>query len=279
MASRRQVLYVNSARRHTGTSSDFKVILGNGVLHAPRGSRTSIAVGEATINRSWLNVKQGANWMEIDGVPVQIPEGNYNALDLRVALSAALPVGWSVTYNRLTAKFTFTRPTNSVPGYLVAFRFIGPLLGFGPATLVVLTSENPQATSTRPARVNGENAILIHSDLTKASGGVLDNLTAVDSFVDSTVIAKVPIDVPPYDNIVFRVQNDLEFFDVQQGHTDAMRIWLTDENDVPVDLQYDWTTTLVVSHEPEQSTELLETVQEARDLLKLMALSKKNILR
>lgn len=279
MNSRRQVIYVNSALRTLGTPSDFRVTLGNGSLHASRGFRTRVAVGEATINRSWFNVKPDHNYILLDNVPKELPVGNYNAIDLRIALSRALPVGWVVSYDRLASRFSITRPDDAEFGYAIAFKSLGNILGFTDNTVVVLTPPNPTAVSTFPARVSGENAVLVHSDMSKSGGSALDNFANIDAFNDSSIIAKIPIDVAPYDNLIFRVQNDLEFFDVPFGHTDAVRFWLTDERNVPLVSQFDWTMTLVVSHEPDDSMDMLETLKEARDLLKLQVLSKKSVLR
>lgn len=273
-----QLLYVNSALRHSGEPYDFRLILGNGALVARRGFRTKIAISEATINRSWYNVREGANTLLLNSQPLDIPVGQYNALDLRVALSTALPAGWTVMYSRLTAKFTFTRPSDGVESYQIQTGPLGPLLGFPMNSTILLSTAAPSVTSFRPARVNSENSILVHADIAKAGGSVLDNLTQTDAFNDSTVLAKIPIDAPPNDNIVYRAQTDLDFVELTQGHADTLRIWLTDENDDILPLGFDWTMTLAVLHVPQDSTDTLETLQESRDLLKLLVLSKKSVL-
>lgn len=276
-ATKKQILYVNSALRNSGSPSDFKVILGNDVLRARKGYRTSLAVGEATINRSWYNVKSGSNVLILNSTTLTIPPGNYNALDLRVALASVLPLGWSVTYDRLTSRYTINT-NGTITTFVLGFQRMGRILGFPDFSTVTLSMGNPSATSTQAARVNGENSIFVRADLTKSGGAILDNTVNRDAFNDSTTIAKIPIDVAPFDNIVYRVQNDLEFFELPQGHTDAIRIWLTDDSGVPLDVAFDWTLTLVVSHEPEESSSMLEAMQETRDLLKLVVLSDKRVL-
>jgi hypothetical protein len=284
-SSRRQILYVSSARRSRGEPHDFHILLGNDVLRARRGFRSRLAISEATVNRSWYNVKEDSRTLTLRAPPagpnllLSIPVGSYNALDLRVALAAALPpTGWQVTYNRLSSKYTITRPADATTIYMLDVLSLGPLLGFPAFSTVMFSQSIPAVTSPQPARVNSENSLLIHTDLTKAGGAVLDNLVNVDQFSDSTVLAKIPIDAPPNDNVIFRMQNDLEFVQLPHGHTDALRLWVTDENNVPLALSFDWTCTLVITHDPDEDTALLETLQESRDLLKLMALSNKSVL-
>jgi hypothetical protein len=281
--TRRQILYVNSSLRNQGEPNDYRIQLGNDVLRARKGFRTRLAIAEATLNRSWYNVKEGANSIQLNSSTITLPVGSYNALDLRVALAQSLPTGWTVVYNRLTSKYSITRPVDATEVYLLSLNSIGPLLGFADSSTVIFSTLLPTITSPQPARVNSENSIYIHTDITKSGGSVLDNMINANTFNDSTVIAKIPIDAPPNDNIIFRMQNDLEFIELPHGHTDSLRLWVTDENNAPLQLSFDWTCTLVVIHEPDDSQDVLNTLQESRDLLKLMALegtlSSKSVLR
>lgn len=271
-SSNRQILFVNSALRSQGTPSDFRIVFGNDVLRAKRGYRTRLAISEATINRSWYNVLHGQNTFTLGDDTYSVPPGQYNTLDLRSMMSSLLPQGWSVTYSRLTSKFTITRPSAGPPVYMLSLNTLGPLLGFVSNSTVFLSADVPSVTSSQPARINVQNSLFVHTDLMKSGGSVLDNMGPDTLFNDSSVLAKIPIDVPPNDNIVFRMQNDLEFVELPHGHTDAMRFWVTDENNVGIPLSFEWTCTLVVIHEPEHDTSLLEVARETRDYLRLQAL-------
>lgn len=280
----RQLLYVNSAKRTTGTPSDFTICLGHESLHSrDTSTSTRLALTEAIINRSWPNVTTSNNAFNLLGTGLQpvtfmIPAGSYNALDLRIALAQALPQGWSVTYSRIQTGFTITRPADEVQIYMLDLQGLAQLLGFTQGSSLILSQLLPSVSSTQPARISAQNCLLVHSDIQKQGNAVLDNQDDAQTFRDSSVIAKIAIDRPPADNLVFRATSELDFVQIPSTNTSTVRLWITDENHVPIQLSFDWTCTLTILHEPKQSTDGLDIAKEVRDLLKLAVLSNKKVL-
>lgn len=275
-----QTIFVSSSLRTAGTPSRFTVSLGNGVLRANPKVKTRCAISEATINRSWFNVREGANAVLFQGgITRYIQPGQYSILDIRTAVQAILEEGVTLSFSRINSKFTFT--STLAYTYTIDLLKLAPALGWTlGASTVTLTQSDFMKTSPYPARISNVNAIYIHADLPKMGDTVLDNLYGDAYFGASTIVQKVPVDSPPDDNIIFRSSSlELDMFDLQEGHVDTVTFWVTDERGDPLDLFFDWSFTLVVQHVPTESTDILETLQESRDLLKLAVLSNENVLR
>lgn len=275
---RRQIFYVNSSQRTSGTSNDFTVNFGS-TLRATRGTRTRLALTEAVIRRSWYNIQKDVNDRIIvnENTVLIVPEGFYNTIDLRVAIASILPSGWLITYSRIANKYTITSPATAGINSIFLEK-IAPLLGWTEGVTILFPLPMTSRTSPNVADVSTENSLLINSDLTRSPYSVLDNMSLADTFVESSIIAKVPVNAAPNDNITFRASTDLEFIDLPNGHVDTLRLWVTNEDGENIRLTNDWTCTFVAIHEPEESTDMLETVQELRDYVKLMVLSDKSVL-
>lgn len=273
----RQLLYFTSSSRASGVPGDFSVILGNRVMSSRMGYVTRAMVAEASIPRTWYSLREGANTFIIQpgNVSVALPIGYLNAIDLRAYLQAALPNGWGVTYSRITNKLTISRPLDAVETYTWDLSgFPKQVLGFSEDTVAFY---NNSTTSRLPIRVNGESAVLLHMDLQKSANGSMDNLES-PSFADSTVMAKIPVNAAPFDNVIFSHEGELQWQEVVATHVDSLRIWLTDDTGALLDLPHDWSFTLVVEQEPRvQADESIAALGDIRDVLKLMALSDKNI--
>lgn len=272
----RQQLYFASSKRSDGRPSDFSVILGNRVLTSKPGCTTRVMVTEASIPRTWYSFRQGANIFHVNpgNVPVIMPIGYLNAIDIRAALQTALPNGWNVTYSRITNRLQIFRPLDAVEAYTFDLTgFPREALGFDSD---YVSFYNNSEFSDLPIRVNSQSAVLLHTDLQKGANGSMDNLYS-QSFSESTVLAKIPVNAAPFDNITYSHEGEMQWQEVQQTHVDSLRIWLTDESGEPIDLPHDWSFTLVVEQEPRALTDT--TLGDIRDILKLIALSDEKILR
>lgn len=275
-----QTLYVSSDLRSQGDPSRFLVSVGNGVLRARKGYTTHCAVIEATINRSWYNVQEGLNYISLfSGAIIRfVPPGQHDVNSLRAAMQTILGTyDIEVSYSRLTGKYTLTG-SNTSPS--IDLGPMGPALGW-PQDSVVVFPENTNyvVSSPLPARISSVTAIYIHSDLSKQGDSVVDNLYGDDFYGSSTIICKVPVNVAPFDNQVFTsssIENDL--FELQDGLVDSIWFWVTDESGKPLDLFFDWSMTILVRHTPKDNTDMIDILEETRDLVKLAVLSNENIL-
>ncbi len=277
-----QTLYISSALRSQGSPSRFLVSVGNGILRGRKGYTTQCAVTEATLNRSWYNVQQGLNYIQLfsGAVKPQIPPGQYDVNSLRAAIQTILgPYNIDVTYSRLTGKYTLQGDAESP---VINMGPLGPVLGWPEnATVSFTTQTNYIVTAPLPARVSTVTAVYIHSDLSKAGDSVVDNLYGGDDFYGaSSIICKVPISVPPFDNQTFvssSLENDL--FELQDGMIDSIWFWVTDDSGRDLELFHDFSFTLLVRHVPhEKNNDVLSVLEEILDLTKLNVLSNENVL-
>ena len=283
---RHQSVFINSANRIPGgTPSDFRVNFNDGMIRAPPGLFASMALVDAVINRSWYNVTAANNTftvLSIEGSSNVFtnPVGSYDVNSFRVALQALLGIVYDVTYDARLNKYTYTYLNTSDPvGY--RFRFsdnrCGELMGFG--TLVGITEIFNSFTplvGTDPVKLSKETAVVIHCDVPTVIGASIDNFS-VSTFDESDVIGVIPMTAAPFDNISFAAATcggggcvyDLAVTDVT-----SMRFYVTDENDRPLDLSFDWTLVLkftFANHDDDKMTALLRDI---RDYEKLKHLDK-----
>jgi hypothetical protein len=265
---RRQLVFVSSRDRHTGTVGSFQVVLGDSVIKRDDGCVVSFALVEATIPRSWPSLRQGENSFWVNGVQCLLPTDAYlNAADLRAAIQALLPPQWLVSFSRQTAKLTFTAPspggTLTIPS--AAMRTV---LGFNSDTLAFTVGSGLTRTSDRPIRVSGENAVLVHADLPQG------HMASVLGGTASQVIAKIPLRVPVFANIVYEDSTSAYEFRVPSlQDVSALNLWLTDENNRPLEPSHDWSMTLRVTHDPLGDTPGGRTAMDkVADTLQLMLL-------
>lgn len=283
MVNRSQLVLINSKQRLTGQPYDFTVNFNDGVLKADKGCFMRITVIETTINRSWYSIQNGANSFNLidsDNNVTQIvfPIAYYNAIDIRTTLTGLLPAGWSVTYNKGTNKYTFTRVSDGKAWYKFVFsNNLCEALGFKVTEQPIFTIASPSVTSSIPIRVNEENAVVVHTDLPRTKFSAVDNHDANNkSFKESTVFCKIPIQCPPFDNVVYQVSTPVFVYDLTANNIGNIHVWITDENDRVLELPYDWSMTWRVDHVPYDTGR--DPITDMRDYMKLMVLSNDKIM-
>ena len=202
----------------------------------------------------------------------------YNALDVRTTLSGLLPSGWSVLYDKKTNKFTFVRANTLTTWYKFVFNnSLYEVLGFNEGEQPIFTIAAPTVVSTVPIRVSEENAVIIHTDIARRKFSSIDNHDTVNkNFKEATILAKIPIEAPPYDNIIYHIQEPIFMYDLTADSLTTVRVWITDENERKLQLPFDWSMALKFDFIPNASNN--DPIMEVRDLLKLMVLSSKKIM-
>jgi hypothetical protein len=97
------------------------------------------------------------------------------------------------------------------------------------------------------------------------------------SFYESDILLKIPIQVAPYDNIVFVSNgNDNYSYKLSVKQVNNMRIWITDENNNPLILPFDWSLTVKLEFSQEADETLQESVSKIENYVKYLALSIQN---
>ena len=134
--------------------------------------------------------------------------------------------------------------------------------------------------STMPVLMMQENSLLIHSNLPRLRMGSIDNLST-NNLKESDVIAKIDLSgFGPYDNIMYAEQSDSHFtFYLSVSALQSMSIYITDQNNNPIPLNIDWTMSIKfiyedVVTEQENAIDNIKLLQEIRDLMKYMVMTK-----
>lgn len=274
------VIFLNSKQRVSGTPYDYYINFNNELIKAPKGHYIQFSVLQASINRSWYSIQEGENTFQITtnigGVQtVTIPVGYYNAIDLRVQLQSTLPT-WTFLYDKKINKFTFTAPNDWVGIAWRRFIFsnssISDLFGFDQTETPTFTQATPTVVSSKPVKVNEDQAILIHTNLPRQKFSALDNTSK--NIVESDVLCALPINSAPFDNVVY-TRNSLDDFtyNVLAHVVHSMRIYVTNEQNTLLRLPYDWQMTLQVKYIPYEQDSNKFVLENIRDMIRLFMLN------
>lgn len=277
---RSKIILVNSANRTLGSPSDFNVSFHDGCIHGNLGDSLKLVVLDACINKSWFTVSESNNMFEVHtnhGLTLRyyIPVGYYDVNTLRAVLVQM--TGFIIKYNKVTNCYTYTMPISNMDDLFyieVTENRCGELLGFGPVPGVYgpIGFYNELITLI-PIKMNKENSILIHCDVPKATCATLDNCSS-RIFQESDVILKICNKCAPFDNIVYESQgSDCFTYDLSVTDITGLRFYVTDENNSPLSLKYDWTITLKIIFMREDDDQLVKVVSEIRDYLHLIVLN------
>lgn len=163
LAPYKDVIYVDSTNRASGNSNQFSINL-TGKFQIPNNYNSIVLVG-ASIPKSFYLVSSSNNTFTLiengTSYTVTIPIGNYNFTSLASQLGASLTsasgsaVTYTVTGNRLTGKYTFTKTgvlatsidfTNSTFARICGFET--DVYSFSGSTLVSVNMVNLQLTNT-----------------------------------------------------------------------------------------------------------------------------------
>jgi hypothetical protein len=232
-------LYLTSANRQSGNINGCLLTFPNRLFYSNNNQKTILKVSLQTliINQSWYNVSSRCNYFKLNGNDVHITEGNPTVYDLLNYFNTTLSSTYTVTYDVITNKFTFTslNPTNTIQPITS-----GHLFGLVNGTTVTGTF-----TSTMPINVQYENSIYLNADFAISSAG-MDNINNTQMSV-SSIIAHIPIVVAPGDDIIyesFKNTNESAELSVNGQGLDSATFSITTNRGYVLNLDYDYTFTL-----------------------------------
>lgn len=274
----RTYLFINSKNRIIGSPWDFIVNFNDELVKAPQNHYMQISVEQVSITRTWFSVQDGFNTFNIvdnnnNTQVITIPEGHYNAYDLRSELQLLMPT-WTITYAKKLNEFTFTRPSNGV----VSYRFVFPhyvvaeLLGFDVNEQPLFTIAQPTKNSSKSIKVNNDASLFVHSSLARQKFSAVDNIEP--TFQESDVLCSIPITAAPFDNIVFNKSNGVDFkFNLFVPAVHQVRFYLTNEQGFVLRTQHDWEIILSVIYLPFAENHNEKLLENIRDMIKLFMLN------
>lgn len=279
------IIFLNSANRLSGSIHDFIINFNDLLIKAPKNHYIQLNVEQVSINRSWFSIQEGFNTFILTNnlnvnTSIIIPEGYYNAFDVRTVLQSQLPL-FTVTYEKLTNKFIFqcndfTGVTNR--RFIFTGNTMSSLLGFNTTETPTFTSLNNIIKSTKPIKVNEDAVILLRSDINKQSLSSLESIGL--DIKESDIICSIPIDAAPFDNVIYNRNNNANFtFNILTPSINKVRFYITNELNVPLKIPYDYSFALSFKYIPYDSTnnKSINLLNDIKDYIKLYLLHDKNI--
>ena len=268
------IIFINSRQRVTGSPYDFYINFNNDLIKCPQGHYMQLSVQQASINRSWYSIQSGYNTFRItdtsgEDTLITIPVGYYNAIDVRATLQSLLP-SWVIAYDRKINKLSFTRPIDGKTSYsfVMPSSVIADLLGFRITDTPTFTIATPTIQSYIPIKVNADSSIYIHTNIPRQKMSAFDNINPM--IQESDVLCAISIQSAPFDNIVFSKNNGAEFaYNVLAPSIHAMRIYVTNEQGIPLQLPYDWDLTLGIDYLPIEQDKSVKILEDIKDYIKL----------
>lgn len=233
----KQVYYVNSRDRISGTDSNFLIKLNiDGNKEFDRIVILDLSIPKSMYNiNSYNNTFIVKNEDELDGERIiTIPHGNYNrktfVSTLTNLLNTLQPSGWSysISYSSSsqpdTAKFTFTITGNS--GIQPSFKFsnnnsLFEIMGFNPNSINSFQSSS--LISENVINFNTEGTYYLHSDMCQDQNNILTSIYTGQTEQQSYIIYHN--DTPLLNSKIFVNKN-----------ADLFNFFLTNEDDLPINL-------------------------------------------
>lgn len=277
-------IFINSKSRISGTPQDFTINFNNDLIKAPKGHFIQLSVEQVSINRSWYSIQEGLNTFDVGNnnggfIRITLPPGYYNAADLRAQLQSQMG-GFIISYDKKLNKFSFTALDFSAGitqwNFTFTIEAIADMFGFNKTETPIMTISNPTVVSSKPIKVNQDASVVIHTNIPRQKLSVLDNFSQ-KTITESDILCVVPIEAPPFDNIVFHRNNSSNYtYNVLAPTIHGMRIYITNEQNVPLYAPYDWVLTLSVKYLPfaEGGTdaENKSILEDMRDMMRLYML-------
>lgn len=198
---RHQYLFVHSAKC-VGTPSDFHLQIDDGLIERHNNEeRIKLTLIDFNMLHNWGNINASNNTMRFVNLTnnavttITIPVGFYSMADIKKYINTAYP-SVVVTYNSNVNRFTFTFTQNHQMEWTSE---IYKVLGFR-------STETPQGTvitstvTCQPRAINNLNIYMYNVQPVKHHN--VENVEG-NSVKKSHMIARIPVNATPYDNIIW----------------------------------------------------------------------------
>lgn len=230
----KQIIYVNSRNRKTGTDNDFEI-----TVNLPSFQKFDrICILSAIIPKSYFNVQNGYNTFilkeDVQQVVITIPPANYNRRSLSGALIDLLnlhsPNNWTynITYPNALIKgddgrYTFEVSGNTAqPELIFDDNGVYELLGFNINSTNIFN--NDVLTSSNVCKIQSEDVIRLHSSISDNNG-------------DDVLLEIYSSSIQTFSNIVWNCPDIIAYSrNITSKSTNNYRFFLTNEDNQPLDL-------------------------------------------
>jgi len=217
---RSHTLYLQSKHRTTGTASQYTVALPDLIQSDPNLELFKVSLVAFTTYNDMLQVKDGKDTININGVNHVIPHGTYTYQKLAKAIQSSIgkPVIWNTETNAMT--FVFQSSSS------VHFDGIGEVLGFDRD----ITYTGTQVTSLRAMHPVEPNHIMIH----------LNNVSPIEDHLClsnhsgqmrmANVLAKVLINASPFQLVTYNQVLESDGLYTGDNTMQTLEILITDND-------------------------------------------------
>ena len=270
----KQLLFISSDERDSGTISDFTVSMPSHLLTCRPHQRMRMVLNDVVLPYTWYNVQDSNRKFQIvvNGVThdVSLDLGSYHALQLRNHLATKLNAhSVSVTFSETSSKFTFTM-ANPVGTNALVFGENGAhsLLGFSKNSTNTFATST--LTSTGAVSMMFSDALYLHCDLLNTN--VDKRAGDKSSFHLSTAFAKIAINTSPFNNIIFQNANDDYMLNIIDRRVTELHFWVTTVEHGIITLNDDFSFTLKVEVFEDDEKTLVSQNSGLGELMRLMLL-------
>jgi hypothetical protein len=217
---RSHTLYLQSKHRDSGTNSNYVISLPELIRSDANEDNFKISLQNFTTYNNWFLVKDGADTITIDAVPVTIPHGHYPYQRLARVLEAytGASVHWSQESNIMRFVFDTSKTVN--------FDGLGKILGFEPntsytgTTIISPTSMMPYENPHIMIHLNNVAPVEEHLCMSNHSGEVRM----------ANILAKVLINASPFQLIEHQQVLETQGIFTADNSLGALEIFITDKN-------------------------------------------------
>jgi len=283
----KQLLFVSSGERSSGTISNFQITLPSHLLTCQPHQQLRVILDDIVLPYTWYNVQEGNRHFQVvenGGTPftVSLTLGSYHAQQMRAHLEERLTYystqhgqsyTYTVSFDEVSAKFTFkiasptgvnkfsfTASNESITAY--------KLLGFGKGSENTFSGETLSSSGSVSMMLT--DALLFHCDLLNNN---VDKSTGLKTtFHTSDVFGKMPIDTSPFNNLIFQNQNDDYMITVPDKRITEMRFWLTTIEHTHITLNDDFSFSLEIEVLEDEEKTLISQNKGIGELLRLLVL-------
>jgi hypothetical protein len=198
------------------------------MIEIPSQHYIYISVQNATVPYTWYNIDSTNNTLiyHVSGAyyALQITQGNYNANQLASFLAKNMSGTFTVYYDIITNKFTFTNANDFV---INSTSTCLGILGF-PTNELYSTSILKSLTSYSMVNLLNKSSIYIQSNL--LTGNINNNSKA-----EGTILTSIPINSPPYSLISCNNFNGFKS-NLYANNISYINIKIVDENNTLMNL-------------------------------------------
>ena len=270
----KQLLFINSDERDSGTISDFTVSMPAHLLTCRPQQRMRMVLNDVVMPYTWYNVQESNRHFQIvvNGVThdISLDLGSYHAIQLRNHLSSKLNAhNVSVTFTETSSLFTFTM-ANPVGTNALVFGSQGAhgLLGFSKDS--TNTFSGSTLVSSKAVSMMFSDALYLHCDLLNTN---VDKRAGDKSvFHLSTAFAKIAINTSPFNNIIFQNVNDDYMLNLIDKRVMELHFWVTTAEHGIITLNDDFSFTLKVEVFEDDEKTLVSQNSGLGELMRLMLL-------